>query len=208
MDEIVVDGETPSHGFKVAVGTLLSTALMDETFALNAEAMRALAEAAPEISPDQRRTEIDALLGGSSFHAGAIDVAIGKLLTGEALQARRRQIIAAWPLMQQRLRQQLIPYAELRRRFQLLGCPVEPADIGLDEAELRKGVIGAAMIRKRYTILDLLYELGQLEFMLNRASARDTSAAGFPRRTISADDRCRWHPSSLLTISMGDRLPF
>jgi len=181
MDEIEVNGEAPSHGFKVAVGTLLATALMDETFALSADAMRACADAAPEVSPAERRAQIDALLGGSSFHVGAIDVAIGKLLTGAALQARRQQIIAAWPLMQQRLEQQLLPYAELRRRFQLLGCPVEPADIGLDEAELRKGVLGAAMIRNRYTILDLLFELGQLDVMLDRVMSKGYFTRWLPK---------------------------
>lgn len=172
MDNVMVHGEAPSHGFKVAIGTLLSTALMDETFAINTAEMRAKAMSAAEISAAERRHHVDALLGGSSFHAGALDVAVGKLLTGEALLVRRRQIIAAWPLMQQRLEQQLIPYEELRRRFQLLGCPVEPADIGLDEAELRKGVLGAAMIRNRYTILDLLFELGQLESTLDRVISK------------------------------------
>jgi glycerol-1-phosphate dehydrogenase [NAD(P)+] len=172
MDEIEMDGEAPSHGFKVAIGTLLSTALMEESFALSAEEMAALAAAASGPTVQQRRAQVDDLLGGSSFHAGAIEVATGKLLVGNALQERRQRILAVWPLLQQRVREQLIPFGELRGRFALLGCPVEPAGIGLDEAELRKGVLGAAMIRNRYTILDLLFELGQLEAMLDKVIAK------------------------------------
>ena len=51
----------------------------------------------------------------------------------------------------------------MERRFLVLGCPTKPAEIGLTEAELRRGIFVAAMIRNRYTILDLLFELGLLE---------------------------------------------
>jgi glycerol-1-phosphate dehydrogenase [NAD(P)+] len=39
-------------------------------------------------------------------------------------------------------------------------CPTRPAEIGLTEEDFIHGVITAQLIRKRYTILDFLYEAG------------------------------------------------
>ena len=42
-------------------------------------------------------------------------------------------------------------------------CPTRPAEIGLSEEQFVHGIFTAQLIRKRYNILDLLYESGLLK---------------------------------------------
>ena len=163
MEGLTHQGEAPSHGFKVAIGTLISTAMMTAMFAWTTEEARQRLAAAPAPTAQERQAQIDAFLQKSPFAAEVSQTAMGKLLTGPALAERRQAILKAWPELQAKVRAQLLPLDELRRRFQILGCPVQPADIGLDEALLRRGIMVGGMIRNRYTFLDLLYEIGQLE---------------------------------------------
>ena len=53
-------------------------------------------------------------------------------------------------------------------KLQTAGCPVSPQDFGVSPEAVKDTVIKAQMIRKRYTILDALYETGQLQKILNR----------------------------------------
>lgn len=45
-------------------------------------------------------------------------------------------------------------------------CPASPAEIGLESGQYVHGVAAAQLIRKRYTILDLVYELGLSKALL------------------------------------------
>ncbi len=163
MDNLSVNGENPSHGFKVAIGTLISTRLMEWAFAHSKADIEAICAKAKEISVAERSAQIDHHLLGTPIYDSVKKVCIGKLLTGNALTVRRQDMIDNWDAMKARVMDQILPYAEMERRFKVLGCPTKPAEIGLDEAELRRGIFVAAMIRNRYTILDLLFELGLLE---------------------------------------------
>jgi glycerol-1-phosphate dehydrogenase [NAD(P)+] len=51
-----------------------------------------------------------------------------------------------------------------------VGCPVTPEDIASDLEGLRHAVTGAQMIRNRYTVLDLYYELGLFDLALDMLS--------------------------------------
>ncbi|HQC53045.1 MAG TPA: sn-glycerol-1-phosphate dehydrogenase [Lentisphaeria bacterium] len=163
MEGLTHQGEAPSHGFKVAIGSLISTAMMTAMFAWTPEEVQRRLATAHATTTEERQAQVDAFLQNSPFAAEVTQTAMGKLLTGEALAERRQAILKAWPELQAKVSAQLIPLDELRRRFQILGCPVKLADIGLDKAMLRHSIIVAGMIRNRYTFLDLLFEMGQLE---------------------------------------------
>ena len=47
--------------------------------------------------------------------------------------------------------------------LQKAGCPVCPAEVGLDREQFLHVVPMAQIIRIRYTVLDLLYECGLLK---------------------------------------------
>lgn len=70
--------------------------------------------------------------------------------------------MALWPDLRARLAAHLMPVAEMRAALRAAGAPVEPEDIGIDRAYLRRTVLNARFLRSRYTVLDLLDETGLL----------------------------------------------
>ncbi len=174
MRDIRKDGIQPSHGFKVAVGSLITTALMEEVFFHSTvQELRQWATMAPELTPELRNAQIDQCLKGTSMEAGARQVALDKLLTGKALQERRELLYAKHGELAEKLRTQLLPFEELKRRFALLGCPTTFEEIGLNVPEwLGYTTLAAGMIRNRYTILDVLTELNISEPILARVAKR------------------------------------
>lgn len=160
MRGLTCQGREVSHGFKVALGTLIVTALYEEMGKISAAELSELL--ARQALPDsaERQAEVERELGGTPFFQNAAAISQEKLLTGAALLQRRQVILQAWPEMQQKIARQLIPFAELQRRFRTIRCPVEPAEIGLSRPAMLNGILAASMIRNRYSILDLLAETG------------------------------------------------
>ena len=59
--------------------------------------------------------------------------------------------------------------------FRAASCPAAPAEIGLGDAQFTHGILGAQLIRNRYTILDLLDELGLLREAADAVTLRMTA---------------------------------
>ena len=53
-------------------------------------------------------------------------------------------------------------------------CPAAPADIGLGNEQFKHGILAAQLIRNRYTILDVLDELGLLREAADAVTQRMT----------------------------------
>ncbi len=160
-----MEGIEASHGFKVGIGTLAVTAMMTEAFRLSAAELHRVAS--PPSGPEEREREIAALLS-RGVYGDAAGIAMKKFLSGNELLERRSLIASKWEQMGERVLRQLIPFNEMKRQFQRAGCPVHPAEIGLARADFRDGFRRAQLIRKRYTVLDLAYEAGILELLLDR----------------------------------------
>ena len=161
MENLEFNGVPVSHGFKVGIGTLASTALMEWLFNGH-DAAWARANARPPRTELERRAEIEALLSRGCYGAKTGEIAMGKFLTGEALAARRELLFAHWDALAKRTAECLIPFETLKTMFRAASCPVAPAEIGLDAAQFRHGILASQLIRNRYTILDVLDELGLL----------------------------------------------
>lgn len=161
-------GLEPSHGFKVAIGSLLTSAMMLETCKLEAEELQRQWREQEPLSAEQRRAQIETQLLGSAVYEPSLEIAMRKFREGKALQERRRQILENWETLRRKIKGQLLDFAELKRRFKLLGCPVQPTEIGLDKKGVYDGIMAAGMIRNRYTVLDLLLEIGWLEEISSR----------------------------------------
>lgn len=166
MENLCCNGKPVSHGFKVAIGTVTSTALYEALFSLSEQEARRLAR--PGLDRAGREAEIDALLSVGTFGAATRTIALDKFREGDALAERRELIYRNWETLRKRILHQLYPLEELTRRLTAAGCPVKPADIQLGREQFLHGIRTAQLIRKRYTVLDLVYELGLLEELLQR----------------------------------------
>ena len=166
MENLCCNGKPVSHGFKVAIGTVTSTALYEALFSLSEQEARRLAR--PGLDRAGREAEIDALLSVGTYGAATRTIALDKFREGDALAERRELIYRNWETLRKRILHQLYPLEELTRRLTAAGCPVRPANIQLGREQFLHGIRTAQLIRKRYTVLDLVYELGLLEELLRR----------------------------------------
>ena len=161
MENLTFGGEEVSHGFKVAVGSVASLRLMQFFLATSPEEARRLA--LPLLTAEERKKEIAALLERGCYGDDPGRIALEKFQEGEAGASRREAIWAAWDRIREKVGRQLGDQEAFVRSLRNAGCPTTPEEIGLDKAQFIHGIFAAQLIRKRYTVLDLLYDAGLLK---------------------------------------------
>ena len=77
-----------------------------------------------------------------------------------------------WASLRQILPGQLIAFDRAVSLLRQVKSPVHYREIGLSEAQFLHGIRTAQLIRKRYTVLDYLYDAGLLECALEYVKKR------------------------------------
>jgi glycerol-1-phosphate dehydrogenase [NAD(P)+] len=80
----------------------------------------------------------------------------------DRVASRLRRIREQWPVLSERLRSLPSP-AQMQGRMARLGAGVVPEAIGLTRDRLARDYVRARLIRRRYTVFDLLTDLNCLE---------------------------------------------
>jgi len=161
MEHLEHNGEEVSHGFKVSVGSVISLRLMQFFLETSPEEARRLA--APPISVEERQREIAELLKRGCYGEDPARLSMEKFQAGDAAFARREAIYAVWGDLQKKVARQLGDQEAFVGSLKAAGCPTTPEEIGLDRAQFIHGIYTAQLIRKRYNILELLYDAGLLK---------------------------------------------
>ena len=161
MEGLTCHGADVSHGFKVAIGTLTSTLLLE--YVVNHDFAELKDRMKVPLTETERRREVAGLLKKNCYGPGPAETAVKKYLTPEQTLERRQLIESKWPELRTRLKERIIPFDELRAMLKKADCPVTPAQIGLSREQYLHAVPTAQLIRVRYTVLDLLYECGLLD---------------------------------------------
>lgn len=161
-----LDGVEPSHGFKVAIGSLASTAVMKHLFSVPFT-QTDIPEAKQRYpSWSEREASIRQLFGKTVLGDRIVAESHAKHLDDAALMARLERVATSWEILQARVNRQLMDFQKMREMFRVAGCPTRPRDIGLSLERCAATVIAAQMIRSRYTVLDLAYETGRLHAVI------------------------------------------
>ena len=170
MEDLCFEGKPVSHGFKVGIGTLASTAtiefLLEQDLAnLDVEAAVAkwpktfaeLAAAFPDVYGDRpdhiRRAESEMAK---------------KYSTPDELRRELEFLKSAWPELSAKLKAQIMPFDEVRTKLKAVGAPYEPEMIGVSRARFRETYRGVPYMRARYFSLDLVSRLGLMPDLLDR----------------------------------------
>ncbi len=161
MEHLSFNGIEISHGFKVGIGSLISTLLME--YLLNTSAQEAEAKAVAPETESERISSINELLKKGCYGDKTMATAMAKFKQGDEIIKRRKEIFEKWESFKEPVRKQMIPYSRLKEMLKKANCPTHPAEIGLDREQLIHGVRCAQLIRIRYNIADLLYEAGLFE---------------------------------------------
>ena len=166
-----LDWEPPlSHGMKVGVGTVASLAIWEEALkidmdALDVEAIVAAAKTDKQIEERVRSLLIPTIADEAVGHA------VFKNLQGDELSQRIRDIQRVWPSVRARVESQLMSPEEAAERLDAVGGPSHPEQIGVDMDRFRETHFKAQMIRSRYTILDVLTDIGKLDYVVDKLFA-------------------------------------
>ncbi|WP_297108804.1 dehydroquinate synthase/iron-containing alcohol dehydrogenase family protein [Tessaracoccus sp.] len=159
-----------SHGFKVGVGTVASLALWEEALRLDLAALdvdRIVAEAPTK---DDVVARIEAALP-EKIREESIKVSLAKHVEGEALRDRLLLIGNRWDAIRARVADQLVAPSEAAEMLRRAGAPNHPGLIGIGWDRFRETHHKAHMIRSRYTVLELLWETGTFDIVLDRLFA-------------------------------------
>ncbi len=167
MEHLSKDGLPVSHGFKVAVGTMAIAHLYEELASLDVSDCYGRSNQ----SWEERKQAVLSFFPNPEVAEEALSVSKAKFLDAEALQERRKALISLLPALRERIAEQLPPSQQLRASLVEVGCPVHPSHINATLEDLKRAVTGAQMIRNRYTILDLYYELGLFDRALQSLEA-------------------------------------
>ena len=175
MENLQVDGEPAAHGACVGVGCVAMLAMYEWLIAQPAAAIAAAAAQAHDGQDEAALSrEIEAAFGNEEFRAAAHGEMNAKAALGSR-RARLDQLVRAWPALRAQLKRQLIGARDMQQRLATVGGASHPGELGIGAARFAADHRRARLIRRRYTLLDLLDDLGWLD----RAIAGQFAPGGF-----------------------------
>ena len=163
MDDLHHGGERVSHGACVAVGSMAALRMYDWLLAQDLATLDPARRASKAPGLAAKEAEIRDRFGPGEIADRAIVETRAKHVEGPALQARLQRLQAVWPDLSARLRARLWTADRMAGHLARAGAPVEGTDIGVDPAYLYRTILKARFLRSRYTVLDLLDEVGLLD---------------------------------------------
>jgi len=83
-----------------------------------------------------------------------------KYVDKEGLRKQLEALKVAWPKLKEQIREQIIPFEEVRNNLRLVGAPYEPEQIGVSRERLRKTFSYIPYMRSRFTNIDVVYRCG------------------------------------------------
>lgn len=163
MERLTVDGEPAAHGACVGIGTVAMLALY-EWFLAQDVSTRAL-ERHDAPSTDERAidAELQSAFPEASLIASARIEMEAKLARADRRGARLRALREQWPALRERISARLVPAATMQRWLAACGGASHPLDVGVPLRKLANDYRRARLIRRRYTLLDCLEDLGWLD---------------------------------------------
>lgn len=173
MQRLAVAGEPAAHGACVGVGTVAMLAMYE--WFLEQDIPAAVAGARPDEGPDMRRieAEVTASFEEPLLVASARAEVMAKLVHMGRRPSRLASLAEAWPNLRDRIRSTLVPAATMEQWLAACGAASHPADLGVSLDKLAGDYRRARLIRRRYTLLDCLEDLGLLDKSIESLFARD-----------------------------------
>ena len=169
MEHLRYNGASVSHGFKVGIGTLASTAFFEMLLEAPVETLDIDRCAGAWKSWAETEADIRTLFGSDAeLVARALKETRDKYVGREGLREELRRLQKAWPELKERIRRQIIPFGEVQRRLRLVGAPYEPEQIGVSRTRFREAFRRIPYMRSRYSVVDVAFRCGWLDGWLER----------------------------------------
>ncbi len=162
-------GEAPSHGFKVGIGTISTSALYERILANWSE--KTFEVAIANIDRNFRpwtliERELEERFGTSGLYETVKRECKKKFVEPPELVRRLKLFRDNWSELRAKLTEQIMPASEIQRFIRLAKAPSVPEEIGIDRKRLQTSYQLAQQLRYRYNVLDWTYDLGQWNEMV------------------------------------------
>ena len=168
MENLCYEGKHVSHGFKVGIGTLASTASLEFLLSKDIANLDVDACVAAWKTWEEQEKEIHEIFADKPGHlARALKETKGKYVDADGLRKQLEALKAAWPMLKEQIREQIIPFEEVRNNLRLVGAPYEPEHIGVTRERMRQTFAYIPYMRSRYTNVDVIYRCGLMEELLD-----------------------------------------
>ena len=169
MEDLSFGGRPVSHGFKVGIGTLFSTKVLE--FLLRQDVSHLDVERAVAAWPasfDALKATFPSVYGDRPAHVRRAEGEMAKKYSApEKLREELSTFKRLWPGLSARIKCQLMPFDEVREKLRLAGAPFEPEAIGVTRARFRETCRGVPYMRNRYFGLDLVARIGLMDALLD-----------------------------------------
>ena len=164
MENLCHNGEHVSHGFKVGIGTLASTAILEYLLEkdlenLDVEKCVEAWKSLEEIEECAKQT----FAGNAGLTARALEETRNKYVDKDGLRKQLTAIKESWPTLKEKIRAQIIPFDEVYANLKAVGAPYEPEMIGVSRERFRKTLTYMPYMRSRITAIDVLYRCGMID---------------------------------------------
>ena len=169
MEDLCFEGKPVSHGFKVGIGTLISTATIE--FLLEQDLANLDVEAAVAKWPNtfaELAATFPSVYGNRPDHIRRAESEMAKKYsTPDELRRELNFIKSVWTELAPKLRAQIMPFDEVCSCLKAVGAPYEPEQIGVSRAKFRETYLGVPYMRARYFSLDLVSRLGLMDKLID-----------------------------------------
>lgn len=164
MEGLCYQGKHVSHGFKVGIGTLVSTACLE--FLLNCDIENLDVEAAAAKWPtwEEMEKNIRTIFNGKPGHMHrALSESKNKYTDKEGVKTQLNALKAAWPELKGKIKEQIFDFDTVYDKLKRVRAPYKPEMIGVSNARLLETFKGIPYMRSRFTSIDIILRAGLLE---------------------------------------------
>ncbi|AEF80240.1 sn-glycerol-1-phosphate dehydrogenase [Leadbettera azotonutricia] len=165
MEDLSMNGVPVTHGHKVTIGTLALTAFT-ETFFADPSGPPAIPKGFKRPSLEEREAEVSRAFDGSPAHDGIVKKSKEKFMDDKKAGIINEAFRDSWKDLRAKVLAKLLPYKELKELLAKAGCPVLPEAIGLARGYAIATARRAQMIRNRYGVIDIAWDMGAFEGIL------------------------------------------
>jgi glycerol-1-phosphate dehydrogenase [NAD(P)+] len=167
MEDLSVNGVPVTHGHKVTIGTLAATAFTEIFFADPSGPPKPPASW-KRPGREERKAEAAAAFKENRARDRITATALEKLMDSKQAEEINRAFRDGWKEARDRVLERLLPYGKLKALLAKAGCPLVPETIGLSRTEVIATARRAQMIRNKYCVLDLAWDMGVYETVLSK----------------------------------------
>lgn len=163
MEGYEYQGKKVSHGAAVSVGCVASLALFDWLLTRDLDDLDVDHVLRQTSDLKTREADLARAIADPKIATKAKVELAAKSVSPDVHKRRLSTLRSTWPDLRNRLQKHLYRHQEMAAMLRKAGAPAYASEIGITSDHLLATMHAAAFIRRRYTIFDLLHDIGQTE---------------------------------------------